>query len=116
MDHEGGPVAAEDRELVTPEREPVGRHPRLHAAVGPHHEVRQVARVGPVRIPEPVAAPFRIEVAAGRLESRRVAARVLVDMEGVLARGQVPDLERDLQPDWVGTPRSRSPPRRGRSS
>src|SRR5690606_15838376 len=90
-----------------------------------HHDVRQIARVRPVRVLDPVPRPQRIEMRARRLETRRIALPRLVNVDPPAPGREPRDLDRDPdpvpllrehgRPDPVPVPSDEFDPDRGRS-
>lgn len=96
-DH-GGATIAEDRVVVVTERDIRVRHRCLGRSVRSHREILHIASMSAVRVLQSVLLAIGIEVPASRLEIGRITFRVLMDVNGVLARRQTFQIELDLDP------------------
>src|SRR5260370_3474873 len=68
----------------------------LGFAFGVGGKVGYVARVRTFRVLQSMLFAIRIEVRAGRLEVRHITLCILVNVDGVLARREVVQVQRDL--------------------
>src|SRR5262245_7544123 len=102
VDHEAGAALAEERPRhATLDGHGLSDRIEAPAARRADHEIREITRMGAVRIEASVLAPCGIEVRPGGDEVRRIASTHRVHVQALRTRGQAGD--RNLDPYAVRT-------------
>ncbi len=65
-------------------------------------EVIHVARVMPLGIQQPMFFPIRIQMGPGRLKIRPYAGCILMEVQGMLPRGQILNMQQQFDPGAGG--------------
>ena len=94
MDHERRSAIREDRAVLAIRERRVDR--RLRSPIGFHREVHQVTHVMAVRALQPVLLACGIQVRPRGGKSRPLALGILMDVDSVLARRQVLEVQFDF--------------------
>ena len=89
MDNYRGSAIAEDGVAIGTQRHTWGEHRCPCGALRRDHEVAHISSVWPFGIFQPVLLSLWIEMRSGRLETRPLTLRVLVDVERMFSLSQI---------------------------
>src|SRR6266478_4357366 len=98
VDHERGAAAPEQSMTVRGEGDARIHEARVRRAVRTDDQVREIPRVGPRGIVEPVVLTVRVEMPARACERRRLALAHLVEMDAVRTGSEAGDVHAEPHP------------------
>ena len=98
MDDQCGSPIAEDGVVIATQRDTRGEHDCSWGALRRDREVPHISSMRAFWIFQPVLLALRIEMRSGRLETRALALRILVDVERMFSGRKVCQVQPDVYP------------------